>query len=138
MTSTLPPLAISLIEDFASVKLTTKEYKSMKNAHKCRITKVKYKCVICDKLLNKRQLDKQDYHYNSCNNVCLDWDNTKIDKWWDLVDSAKFTNKYENYYPYGEKSRLTRKWRKVMNELESKYCYCCKARKCVCSDWFCN
>ena len=137
MTSTLPPIAISLIEDFASVKLTTKKYKSMRNAHKCRITKVKYKCDMCDALKNNRQIEL--YHDNVLNickkNCCTD---NNVDKFVKLRDEVYYTNKY-GYFPYGEKSELTENWYYAMKELLSKHCSCgkcyhCEYRKCKCNN----
>ena len=139
MTSTLPAIAVGLIEEYASMKFETKQYKLMKNAHKCRITKVKYKCYLCGELKNKKEMKKYaDYeckknHFvgivgNEADNIYMK-NRNMIMKNRNMINSIYYTNKY-GYFPYGQNWEVCSQRRKVMRELIRKHCQCGKCFHC--------
>ena len=40
---------LNIISEFADMRIETKKYKSLKNSNKMKITKIKYKCEVCER-----------------------------------------------------------------------------------------
>ena len=72
---------MGIIEEFASIKIECKKYKSLKNAKKNKITKIKYKCTDCGRLCNYNQYNRAYFWCKNC------WDV-------DLFGKIRHTKKY--------------------------------------------
>ena len=116
MTEKIPEEVLQLIGQFSSMQFTTKKYKKRKNAHKCKVEKVKYVCCVCNGLKNHNQYN---HDMLQCKPICLDFSLQARKRHLELDASMTYTGRY-CFFPYGQHWRTCQKYDSVIEQLEEK------------------
>ena len=112
----IPDDVLNIIGDFANVSLETYKYKTKKLNNKMKITKIKYKCYICNKKCEYDEYSHLTLLCDQCRyeNYIVVQDETNK-KWLDLMDEIQYAHLYDSHY------MKYLKFDKLNNQIKEKY-----------------